>query len=144
MLIGNPIRKVLSSMRTHRVRVLLMDGQACILYGAAEFSRDTDFAILSDSANLARLRKALAELQAKVIAVPPFQLKYLRRGHAIHFRYNTFARNSRALSRSSAARSNSNFLAASRISVSSFTISSAIFSGSSDSASSVSISGTFT
>ena len=73
-------------MRAHRVRVLLMGGQACVFYGAAEFSRDTDFAILADTANLARLRKALTELQAKVIAVPPFELKYLRRGHAIHFR----------------------------------------------------------
>ena len=63
-----------------------MGGQACVFYGAAEFSRDTDFAILADAANLARLRKALAELQAEVIAVPPFELKYLQRGHAIHFR----------------------------------------------------------
>jgi hypothetical protein len=63
-----------------------MGGQACVFYGAAEFSRDTDFAILADVANLARLRKALAGLQAGVIAVPPFELKYLRRGHAIHFR----------------------------------------------------------
>ena len=63
-----------------------MGGQACVFYGAAEFSRDTDFAILADPANLARLQKALAELQAGVIEVPPFELKYLRRGHAIHFR----------------------------------------------------------
>ena len=63
-----------------------MGGQACVLYGAAEFSRDTDFAILASAANLSRLRAALAELQAEVIAVPPFDLKYLRKGHAIHFR----------------------------------------------------------
>jgi hypothetical protein len=73
-------------MRAHRVRALLMGGQACVFYGAAEFSRDTDFAILADPANLARLEKALAELQAQLIAVPPFEIKYLRRGHAIHFR----------------------------------------------------------
>ena len=73
-------------MRAHRVRALLMGGQACVFYGAAEFSRDTDFAILADAANLARLRQALAELRAENIAVPPFELKYLRRGHAIHFR----------------------------------------------------------
>ncbi len=73
-------------MRAHRVRALLMGGQACVFYGAAEFSRDTDFAILASAANLARLRKALAQLQAELIAVPPFALKYLRRGHAIHFR----------------------------------------------------------
>ena len=47
-------------MRVRRVRALLMGGQACVLYGAAEFSRDTDFA----TANLARLRLALADLRA--------------------------------------------------------------------------------
>ena len=73
-------------MRAHRVRALLMGGQACVFYGAAEFSRDTDFAILADAANLARLRRALADLQAELIAVPPFAIRYLRRGHAIHFR----------------------------------------------------------
>ncbi len=62
-------------MRAHRVRALLMGGQACVFYGAAEFSRDTDFAILADAANFARLRKALAELLAEPIAVPPFELK---------------------------------------------------------------------
>ena len=39
---SNPILKVLSSIRTNRVRALLMGGQACVFYGAAEFSRDTD------------------------------------------------------------------------------------------------------
>jgi hypothetical protein len=73
-------------MRAHRVRALLMGGQACVFYGAAEFSRDVDFAIFADAANLARLRKALGELQAESIAVPPFEVKFLRRGHAIHFR----------------------------------------------------------
>jgi hypothetical protein len=28
-------------MRAHHVRALLMGGQACVFYGAAEFSRDT-------------------------------------------------------------------------------------------------------
>jgi hypothetical protein len=73
-------------MRAHRVRALLMGGQACVFYGAAEFSRDTDFAILAVAANLARLRRVLADLRAEPIAVPPFELKYLRQGHAIHFR----------------------------------------------------------
>jgi len=66
-----------------------MGGQACILYGAAEFSRDVDFAILASPGNIAQLRAALAELGAEVIAVPPFELKYLRRGHAVHFRAST-------------------------------------------------------
>ena len=57
-----------------------------MFYGAAEFSRDVDFAILANAENLSRLRRALAELQAYPIAVPPFDLKHLRHGHAIHFR----------------------------------------------------------
>ena len=68
------------------MRALLMGGQACVLYGAAEFSRDTDLAILASPANLRRLREALDDLQADVIAVPPFEAKYLRKGHAVHFR----------------------------------------------------------
>jgi hypothetical protein len=34
-------------MAAHRVRALLMGGQACVFYGAAEFSRDTDLLILA-------------------------------------------------------------------------------------------------
>ena len=36
-------------MRAHRVRALLMGGQACVFYGAAEFSRDMDLAILAEA-----------------------------------------------------------------------------------------------
>ena len=63
-----------------------MGGQACVFYGAAEFSRDTDLAILASPENLVRLRKSLSDLQAEVIAVPPFEARYLRKGHAVHFR----------------------------------------------------------
>jgi hypothetical protein len=63
-----------------------MGGQACVFYGAAEFSRDIDFAILSRAENLAALQGALDELQADVIAVPPFDPVYLLKGHAVHFR----------------------------------------------------------
>jgi hypothetical protein len=63
-----------------------MGGQACVLYGAAEFSRDLDLALLPDPANLDRLESALAELDAEVIAVPPFSLKLLAEGLAVHFR----------------------------------------------------------
>jgi hypothetical protein len=73
-------------MRERRVRALLMGGQACVLYGAAEFSRDTDLAILASPGNLERLSQALDDLRAQVIAVPPFEPRYLRRGHAVHVR----------------------------------------------------------
>lgn len=63
-----------------------MGGQACIVYGAAEFSRDTDIAILADAANIRHLLRSLADLQADCIAVPALTLDFLRRGHAVHFR----------------------------------------------------------
>jgi hypothetical protein len=73
-------------MREHRVRALLMGDQACVFYGGAECSRDTDLAIVADAANLVRLRRALQDLRAEAIAVPPLGLRHLRRGHAVHFR----------------------------------------------------------
>ena len=85
-MIPNPIRKVLSSIRENDVQALLMGGQACVLYGAAEFSRDADFVILVDPENLERLNRSLGELEADCIAVPPFKADYLQRGHAVHFR----------------------------------------------------------
>ncbi len=85
-MIPNPIRKVLSTFQNFEVRALLMGGQACVFYGGAEFSRDTDFAILAEPENLDRLRRAMTKLCAEVIAVPPFEEDFLLRGHAIHFR----------------------------------------------------------
>ncbi len=73
-------------MREHHVQCLLMGGQACVFYGAAEFSRDTDLAILADDQNLSRLRIALDALQAELIAVPSFDPAHLHTGHSIHFR----------------------------------------------------------
>jgi Nucleotidyl transferase AbiEii toxin, Type IV TA system len=85
-LIPSPIRKALSTIRKHQVAHLLMGGQACVLYGAAEFSRDLDLALLPDPNNLDRLSAALDELEAEVIAVPPLALEHLTEGLAVHFR----------------------------------------------------------
>lgn len=63
-----------------------MGGQACVLYGAAEFSRDVDFAVLADTENLLKLQDAMRALDASVIAVPPFDAAYLQMGLAVHFR----------------------------------------------------------
>jgi hypothetical protein len=38
-----PIRQVLSTFRRNGVRTLLMGGQACVFYGAAQVSKDIDF-----------------------------------------------------------------------------------------------------
>lgn len=82
----NPILKVLSVMHGCQVRFLLIGGQACIVYGGSEFSRDTDLLILPDCANLNRLNNALDELNAEPIAIPQLSLEYLQKGHAVHFR----------------------------------------------------------
>jgi hypothetical protein len=63
-----------------------MGGQACVFYGAAEFSRDLDLVILLDEANLDRLRLALLDLVALPIAVPDLSPAVLAKGHAVHFR----------------------------------------------------------
>jgi hypothetical protein len=63
-----------------------MGGQACILYGGAEFSRDVDFAVAVSADNLRRLRAALKDLGARAVFFPPLSAAALRRGHACHFR----------------------------------------------------------
>ncbi len=63
-----------------------MGGQACVFYGAAEFSRDTDIVIDMSATNLRRLRAALRQLRAEPIAVPPLSRRWLSKGHAVHFR----------------------------------------------------------
>jgi hypothetical protein len=73
-------------MRKHGVQTLLMGGQACVFYGAAQVSKDIDFVLLASEDNFSRLRSALAELQAERIAVPRFDPAVLERGHAVHFR----------------------------------------------------------
>jgi hypothetical protein len=82
----SPILKVLSTLKKHRVKALLMGGQACILYGAAEFSRDVDLALVASETNLDRLRSALGDLQAEQAYVPELSALVLERGHACHFR----------------------------------------------------------
>ena len=82
----NPIRKVLLTLQTNGVQCLLMGGQACVFYGAAEFSRDTDLAILAEPENLHRFESAMIELDAKAIAVPSLDMALLKKGHAVHYR----------------------------------------------------------
>lgn len=63
-----------------------MGGQACILYGAAEFTRDIDFAVAVAPKNLSRLRAAFEKLEAEPVFFPPLSASVLARGHACHFR----------------------------------------------------------
>jgi hypothetical protein len=63
-----------------------MGGQACVFYGAAQFSKDVDFLILAGEENFSGLHAALAELEAVRIAVPRWDHGALARGQAVHFR----------------------------------------------------------
>jgi len=83
--IPTQILRVLSTIRQYDARALLMGGQACVLYGAAEYSRDLDLAVLATPEALPALDAALAALHATVIAVPSFDPRFLERGHAVHF-----------------------------------------------------------
>lgn len=82
----SPTRKVLSTFRRRKVRALLMGGQACIVYGGAEFTRDIDFAVAADPGNLDQIHKALADLKAEQVDFPSLTQAALRRGHSCHFR----------------------------------------------------------
>lgn len=82
----SPIPRALSTFLKHEVSALLMGGQACILYGAAEFSRDIDFAVMVSAQNLERLKRVLSELNAERIFIPDLSENVLMRGHACHFR----------------------------------------------------------
>ena len=85
-MIPTPIRQVLSTIQTNGVQALLMGGQACVFYGAAQVSKDVDLVLLAQEENFSRLRAALEQLNAKRIAVPRFDPALLARGHAVHFR----------------------------------------------------------
>ena len=47
-----------------------MGGQACVFYGAAQFSKDVDLVLLASEENFARLLSAMEDLKAKRIPVP--------------------------------------------------------------------------
>jgi len=73
-------------MQKHQVMALLMGGQACVFYGAAQFSKDIDFLILAEDENFEGLHAALGEMKATRIAVPGFDPRVLDRGHVVHYR----------------------------------------------------------
>lgn len=82
----SPIHKVLSTFLKHNIRTLLIGGQACIVYGAAEFSRDIDLAVMISKENLENIRRALSDLEAEQVYVPALSEEVLMKGHACHYK----------------------------------------------------------
>jgi hypothetical protein len=77
---------VLKAMAEGGVQCLLTGGQACVIYGAAEFSKDVDFVVLADTDNFSRIESVARRLDAEIIAVPTMRKSHLDEGLAIHLR----------------------------------------------------------
>lgn len=80
------MRDLFRAFERNRVQVLLIGGQAAVLYGAAHFTQDVDLWVRPDATNLRGLLRSLAKLDARVHKLtPPVTLGYARRGHGFHF-----------------------------------------------------------
>ncbi len=74
------------NLSEHGVEILLISGQATVLYGASTFSEDIDLWINPTLENRNRFLTALRASQARFDKLtPPFEVDYLRRGHGFHF-----------------------------------------------------------
>jgi hypothetical protein len=80
------MRALFRAFRAHRVRYLVVGGQAAILYGASHFSQDLDLWLDPDNGNVRRFLDALQALRARVHKLtPPLTRAFLDRGHGFHF-----------------------------------------------------------
>ena len=81
------MRSFLRSLEKEGVRFLLISGQACVLYGASQFTEDVDLWVRPSTRDLRGLLKALAAAGAVVHKLTPKPtLSRMRRGHGFHFR----------------------------------------------------------
>lgn len=80
-----PYEQVLRAFDRTGVRFLIIGGQAALVYGASQFTRDADFWVEPTRGNLAALKKALHGLGARQRFLPALTLSYLRKGHGVHF-----------------------------------------------------------
>ncbi len=80
------MRSFLRSLERERVRFLLISGQACVLYGASQFTEDVDLWVRPTAADLRGLLRALAAARATVHKLTPQPtLRLMQRGHGFHF-----------------------------------------------------------
>jgi hypothetical protein len=80
------MRSFLRSLENEGARYLLIGGQACVLYGASQFTEDIDLWVRPAARDLTSLLKCLTKVDAVVHKLtPPPSLSLLRRGHGFHF-----------------------------------------------------------
>jgi hypothetical protein len=81
------MKSLFRAFEKYGVRYLLISGQACVLYGASQFTEDIDFWIQPKQQNFHAFLRAMAELKASVYKLtPPITQAYIRKGHGFHFR----------------------------------------------------------
>ena len=80
-----PLQRVLRAFDDAGVRHLIIGGQAAIIYGASQFTRDADFWVEPTARNVKALIKALDNLGARPRFLPPLDLRVLKKGHGVHF-----------------------------------------------------------
>jgi hypothetical protein len=81
------MRSLFRALDREGVRYLVISGQACILYGASQFTEDIDLWVQPVPSNLASFLRAMARVKARVYKLtPPVTMKYVRKGHGFHFR----------------------------------------------------------
>jgi hypothetical protein len=81
------MRSLFRAFEREGVRYLVISGQACILYGASQFTEDLDVWIQPTLKNLRSFLRAMARVKARVYKLtPPLTLKNVRTGHGFHFR----------------------------------------------------------
>src|SRR5262245_35851926 len=80
------MRNLFRAFEAHRVRYLVISGQASVLYGGAFFTQDLDLWVQPSPVNIGALLVALAHLKARFHNLtPPVTIRNLRRGHGFHF-----------------------------------------------------------
>jgi hypothetical protein len=75
------------ALERKNVSYLLISGQACVLYGASEFTEDIDLWVEPRTRNARRCLEALASINARVYKLTPsFRVSLLKKGHGFHYR----------------------------------------------------------
>jgi hypothetical protein len=81
------MRSLFRAFEREGVRYLVISGQACILYGASQFTEDLDLWIAPAPKNIDSLLRALARVKARVYKLtPPITARNVLKGHGFHFR----------------------------------------------------------
>jgi hypothetical protein len=76
----------LGSLESKGVHALLISGQACVAYGASQFTEDIDLWVNPARRDFEGLLRILARAGAKAHKLtPPLDLGFLRKGHGFHF-----------------------------------------------------------